>query len=469
MQQPQDLTVDQLTRYTEEINQSPNSPGPYHRRALLLCDMHAYDQAIADHRRSIELAPDDVQLHLALIETQRSKGDFTEAEKDCRRALQLHAGSARLWEDLGRILQTIGNFPAAADCFRQSLGLQPSGTVSALLSSMPGQLPLEASRSLTERLEDENAPPRDRAAAGFALGDILDQAGNYDPAFAAYARANQIFKHYAADQGEYFDGPDLEQKVSEMIRTFTPDYFQQRADFAHLSELPVFVVGMPRSGTSLVEQILASHSQVFGAGELVEIPMIRARLAQTVPADAPRPLHRHWHRHLGKVHAARLALWAGESALRVVDKLPGNILHLGMIATMLPQSRIIFCHRDPRDTCLSCYFQQFKNFNLMFSYDLQNCATQYLQQQRLEAHWQKVLPLRMLTVSYEELVSDTESQSRRLIDFLGLPWEPACLNFHQTVRPVLTKSLWQVRQPIYTASVGRWKNYQQHLDAVLKL
>jgi hypothetical protein len=305
-------------------------------------------------------------------------------------------------------------------------------------------------------------PPREQIAAGFALGDVLDESNRFHEAFAAYATANAAFKELSAKDGFRFDGDDLHKTVDELIETITPDSLRCRSDFGQQSELPVFIVGMPRSGTSLVEQIAASHSRVFGAGELMDIPLIRARLAETVFPDSPRHWQRHWHRHLAKIHLARLAMLAG-NAERTTDKLPVNIMNLGLIATMFPNARVILCERDPRDTCLSCYFQLFEKNNLMFSYDLADCAIQYAEQQRLTAHWKQVLPLRMLSVQYEQLVTDPETQTRRLIDFLGLDWEPGCLEFHKTDRPVLTKSVWQVRQPVYTRSASRWRHYESHL------
>jgi hypothetical protein len=157
----------------------------------------------------------------------------------------------------------------------------------------------------------------------------------------------------------------------------------------------------------------------------------------------------------------------GGGAARVTDKMPGNVFQLALIAVLFPRARVIFCRRDPRDTCLSCYFQYFPSSRLLYTYDLADCGRQYLETERLTAHWLKVLPLRMLEIHYEEMVADQEGQSRRLIEFLGLPWDPACLQFHQTQRAVVTASVWQVRQPIYTRSVGRWRNYERHLGPLL--
>jgi predicted TPR repeat methyltransferase len=456
------LPLEALEEYGKAIELAAESASGYSARAALLTRMKAFDAAMADHRRAIELSPNDISLRFAAIATLQAKGDFVEAERYCRAALELDKDSARGWECLGAVLQTVGKFDDAAACFRRSLEIRPSGIVSMMLAKMPKQTQAADIDRVMELQKNSDLPTRDRVAAGFALGDLLDQSGRFDAAFAAYSQANALMKDLSAQDGFRFDGNDLHSTIDELIETFAPGYFAARSDFGHPSELPVFIVGMPRSGTSLVEQIAASHSKIFGAGELLEIPLIRARVAETIQKDSPRHWQRHWHRHLGKVHLAKLAMLGG-AAERVTDKLPVNILNLGLIAAMFPQARVIFCERNPLDTCLSCFFQLFDKNNLMFSYDLLDCAKQYIEQQRLTAHWKRVLPLRMLSVQYEELVSEAEPQSRRLIEFLGVDWEPACLASHKSDRPVLTKSVWQVRQPVYTRSVSRWMNYKAHL------
>lgn len=240
---------------------------------------------------------------------------------------------------------------------------------------------------------------------------------------------------------------------------FTPSLFAQSRDWGDPSELPVFIVGMPRSGTSLVEQIAASHPDVFGAGELRDVGNIATSLSFSQIQPGPiNDAARKQRNHLQVL---------GGSALRVIDKMPANVDYLGLIAMLFPSARVIFCRRDPRDTCLSCFFQNFQAGNL-YSFDLANCGRHHVQTDRFIAHWLSVLPLRMLKVQYEDLVADLEGQSRRIISFLDLPWNPACLDFHRTERTVQTASDWQVRQPIYTRSVGRWRNYERHLGPLLK-
>ena len=178
--------------------------------------------------------------------------------------------------------------------------------------------------------------------------------------------------------------------------------------------------------------------------------------------------HRITGRRLSDAHLERLKALGG-CAERVIDKMPDNVFKLGAIATLYPGARVIFCQRDPRDTCLSCYFQKFTAGQLVFSYDLADCAKRYLETERLIAHWRRVLPLRMLDVEYEALVGDIEEQSRRIIAFLGLDWEPGCLEFHRTTRIVATASAWQVRQPLYDRAVARWRKYEAHLTPLLEI
>ncbi len=218
----------------------------------------------------------------------------------------------------------------------------------------------------------------------------------------------------------------------------------------------MFVVGLPRSGTSLVEQIAASHTKVHGAGELRLLAPLGEAVATGDAAQA---------RGAVDAYLARLDT-LGQGADRVIDKMPDNLFHLETVAALFPSARVILCERDARDVSLSCYFQLFSAGNA-FSYDLEACGRRCVQTARLADHYRPVSGLNVLTVQYERLVADLEGESRRLIDFLGLSWEPACLDFHRTRRVVETASGWQVRQPLYASSVGRWMNYRPHLGGLI--
>jgi hypothetical protein len=286
----------------------------------------------------------------------------------------------------------------------------------------------------------------ERIRAGFALGKMLDDAGAYDEAFARFEAANASYREFHAASGLRFDVGVLRQAVDNLIAAPPPEIASEN------TELPVFVVGMPRSGTSLVEQILASHPAVFGAGELPDIPRI-AEGGQVPDVTMAR-------NHIARLQALSPA------ATRVVDKLPGNLFFLDLIGRMFNRPRIILCRRDPRDTSLSCYFTLFRDPSL-WSYDLLHCGQKHFETERLANHAMTLPGFRILTVQYESLVADLESECRRLIDFLGLPWDPRVLDFHRTDRIVTTRSFWQVRQPIYSRSVGRWKHYEKHLAPLL--
>ena len=231
----------------------------------------------------------------------------------------------------------------------------------------------------------------------------------------------------------------------------------------------MFIVGMPRSGTSLVEQIIASHPRAFGAGELNDIGRMARELPVLVNTARPYPealdrltpdiVDTLAGRYLGALSAR------APDAARVTDKMPFNMLWLGLIAKLFPNARVIHCRREAMDNCLSCYFQLF-NQGLRFSYDLAHLGRVYRQHERLMAHWQACLPLSMLTVDYETLVADPENQTRRLIAFTGLEWDAGCLDFHRTERDVRTASVWQVRQPVYQSSVARWRAYEPWLGSL---
>jgi hypothetical protein len=308
-----------------------------------------------------------------------------------------------------------------------------------------------------------DAPASDRIAAGYTLGKILDDADEYEAAFATFAAANTLFRNHRAATGEQFDQAQFIQRIDHLIKDYPSGFFREVIHWGNASELPVFVVGMPRSGTTLIEQIAASHSLVFGAGELSELRQIGQKMAahnrtRVRMADWD-PMHT---RRLADAHVKHLRTLGGE-ATRVIDKLPDNVFMLGLIAALFPGARVIIVERDPRDCCLSNYFQFFTHGNL-FSLDLYDCGVRARETARLIRHWQTVLPLRLLTIKYETLVDDLEGQVRQLIDFLGLEWEAACLDFHRTERTVNTPSQWQVRQPIYNRSVGRWRHYERFLE-----
>jgi tetratricopeptide (TPR) repeat protein len=433
------------------------------RLADVLLQLRRFGAAATCYQRAIELNPRLVGAHRGLATSKRSAGDIDMAIAHYRDALALSPTEAPLWNDLGRCFLALGRFDEAVEAFRRALLIDPDladayrnlASCRLLSADDPEMTRIAALAARTD------LPIEERAAAGFAVAKALDDADRYDEAFAAYDAANRLYRAARAAAGDRFDAADLARRIDRLIVDFTPAFFASVRGWGSPSDLPVFIVGLPRSGTSLVEQIAASHSRVFGAGELRNIGDASAELG---PVDAP------WTqatvRPAADAHLERLS-GLGGGADRVIDKLPDNIFMLGVIATLYPTARIIFCRRDPRDIGVSCFFQKFSAGLLTFSYDLADCGGRIRETERLAAHWHRVLPLRCLDIQYESLVADLEGESRRLVDFLGLAWEPACLDFHSTIRIVQTASSWQVRQPLYHRSVGRWRHYERHLGRLL--
>jgi len=315
---------------------------------------------------------------------------------------------------------------------------------------------------------NQPADPTGKPLLHFAAAGLLERLRRYDEAFEQARLANEMVKTAVrrCDAGAH------SQFVSRKIEYLTRDRMASLPRATHGDSRPVFIVGMPRSGTSLVEQILASHPQVFGAGELESV----YRIADAIPvADwaerepYPRCLELLSTRRTNKLAAEYLAAIDSRDARSVryvTDKMPGNYLSLELIELMFPHARIIHCVRSPLDTCLSCYMTNFA-FGNEYTLDLTHLGTCYRDYRRIMEHWKRVLSLPILDVRYEDVVLDTESQIRRLLEFLDLPWDDRCLKYYENKRSARTASEDQIRRPIYTSSIGRWKSYESHLGPLI--
>ena len=435
----------------------------------VLAELGRLDDALSCHRRAIELRPDEAAPHHMTGSTLFRAHRLEASEASYRRALALAPELAMAWHGLGNVLVAQGRFDEATPCLRRALALDPDLAEAYEVLAFNRQRCDDRAEldHLGALLRNPDHPAADRIAAGFALGAFLDNANRCEDAFAYFLEANALCRQVLANSGDRFDARRFGQEVDGLVERCTPALFDAAAGFGNPSELPVFIVGMPRSGTSLVEQIAASHSRVLGAGERPDV----ARLAEAVRThNRDRPIadwDMDFARQLADAQLAQLQTSAG-GAVRVIDKTPDNILHLEIIALLFPGARVVFCRRDPRDTGLSCFLLRFGEGHA-FACDLADCGHRLVETERLAEHWRRVLPLSMLTVDYEALIGDPEQQSRRLIEFLGLDWEPACLDFHRNRRPVFSASSWQVRQPIYHRSVGRWRRYEPHLGPLLAI
>jgi tetratricopeptide (TPR) repeat protein len=433
------------------------------------CQMKQLDDALDLHRRAVAHAPDNTAALGALAWTLHQRYEAAELVEVCRALLALDPERADILTLQGAGLTWLGRAEEAAASFQAALALQPDYVPATQLLARvkPEAMDAPTIARVRAQLDDAGLSIEDRVMAGFAAAMALDRAGEFDAAFRLYQTANALSHAQGEAAGNPFKPKEYEVYIDWAREAFVPSTFAEMHAAGHPSELPVFIVGMPRSGTSLVEQITASHPKVFGAGELLDISEILARLN---PAHAHQPPQR-WNREqIGREaeqHISHLRAMGGD-AFRVIDKMPDNIKVLGQIRVLFPNARIIVCRRDPRDTCVSCFTTPFGE-TINWAWDIEDCARVAVDTDRMLDIWRAVLPGPVLEISYEALVADMETESRRLIAFLGLDWDPACLAFHKTERPVTTASTLQVRQPIFTSSIGKWRRYEAHLGPMLRI
>ena len=377
-------------------------------------------------------------------------GRFPEAEKEFLKTRELQSDNVAAWAGLAELAEWRGDYAGGLKLLDDAGELtSPDLIVSrARLLRRSGHVGEAADLLRREEAAGVGWRPWHRAQAGFSLAQILDELGEYREAFEAATRANLI-------RGGRFDSSAHSRWVDRVIEQ-APTIAGEGAE---TDARPVFILGMPRSGTSLLEQILSGHSAIYAAGELSFI----ADIASRTPAWLGTRNNAGELAGLGREYLESLPVEAGDATI-VSDKMPLNFLYLGLIAAILPGARVIHCLRDPRDVAVSCYVQDFIDPALAFSFDLRQTADYYRDYWRLMAHWRARLALPILEVHYEILVSDIEKQTQRILEFLGLPMEQACLSFHEREREVKTASHAQVRRPLYQTSVGRYRNYEEQIQ-----
>jgi tetratricopeptide (TPR) repeat protein len=453
------------------LRDRPNDPNLLHALGAALTVKGQTVEARSTLNKALKLRPGDADILRDLAATYKREGRFGEAIRILDRALKLQPRDPILLGSKAECLFTTGEIDRAFDTLKPAL---EAGVVHislalglARIASRVKEEP-QAIALLEQCLDRHELPPIVRADALFQLGDLLDRVGQYDRAFEVFVQANQ-------QRQVPFDPKLFSQSIDELIRTWTSMRIRQLphckirsgGGAGATSEGPVFIVGMPRSGTSLVEQILASHPQVHGAGELNNIPKLvhdwQGDLSGVVSVMTDlEPLTQQAVDDEARKYLDQIRRLAPRAA-RVTDKMPLNFLHLGLISLLFHNAVVIHCVRDPLDTCLSCFFHNFGGNN-PFAYDLTHLGHFYRDYQRIMRHWREVLDIPMLDVVYEDLVMEQEAVSRRMVEFIGLDWNEACLQFHENKRVVLTMSNDQVRRPMYNSSVGRWRKHEKHLS-----
>ncbi len=452
-----------LASYRRAVNAKPNYPEAHNNLGLTLRDLGATHEALASFRRALEIKADYAEAYCNLALALRQLGQGAAAEDACRRALAIAPVNATALSTLAELFADQGRFAQAEQVLGHARALDPDSLLACVNFPRVRKMSSSDTNWLTDalRLAAQPLPPRKAASLRYALGKYFDDVGDYATAFAHFQLANQLTRCHKAP----YDRRQLTQSIDAAIRMFDAAWLRAAEDCGSASERPVFIVGMPRSGTSLTEQVLCAHPSVFGAGELTFWKEASDRYLQAVLGGEANE------RLTGVLANDYLELLAKQSpdALRVIDKMPGNFLLLGLIRAAFPHARILHMRRHPIDTCLSIHFQ---NFEVTHSYanDLEDLAHYYSEYARLMQHWRATLPAgAILDVPYEDFVAQPQAWNVKLLEFVGLPWNTNCLRLNETQRNVLTASKWQVRQPITSSAVGRWRHYEAFIGPLLTL
>jgi tetratricopeptide (TPR) repeat protein len=455
---------------TDAVQIAPNDADSHYNLGLAFAAKENYAAAAQSYRRTVELEPTHGRALNNLGSVLEKLDDKSAAEAAYRAAIAIDERHAEAQNNLGTLLSQTGAIDAARSCLEKALAVDP-----ALVTSHYGLSALKRYRSddpAVQILESMNErtdklPLLDRTRLLFTLGKMRDDLEQFDRAFEAFAEGNRL--HATTIR---FNEVRVHEQAANIIRRCDHALLESNQGHGNPDPTAVFIVGMPRSGTTLTEQILASHRDVFGAGELKTLhdvvgevagPSKQAPFPQvmaTLPAESLRTVGDRYLESIRKL---------APHAVRIVDKMPGNFHYLGLIKLALPNARIIHVMRDPMDTCLSCYTHLFSDA-MDFAYDLGTLGRYYVRYMKLMEHWRRVLPEDfVLDVRYEYLVADIESQTRRMLAHIGLPWDDNCLKFYDNARPVRTASLAQVRKPIYSSSVAGWRRFERQLAPLLEI
>ena len=496
-----------LQHFAEVLRLAPTNEPAHINRGASLCELSRFEEGLAAFQRAIELSPTNADAWLRRASGFFVRGFIGEAVRHALRAVQLAPGMTDGHVLLGKLHASQGRMEAADECFRNALRMHPANAhtrisqavmlerrgdidaaksaVAAALMEIPNHPQLllllgrmaksqddrrDAIDRIEKRLVDDPPPSRDtRSQLQFVLAGLYDHEQETTRAFAHLDEANAYRRTTRP-----FDRNRAAAEFRAIREVFSADFLRTAPRSQVDGRQMIFIVGMPRSGTSLTEQIISAHPEAFGSGELTTLDRIARRWPDgddtRMPVEFPAYLPNIDAGGLTEIayrYLNRLPPGARDRA-RVTDKMPYNFLHLGMIALLFPGARVVHCVRDPVDTTFSCFLQDFLEGNA-FSYSLEDCGFFYNQYRLLMDHWKRVLPpYPMMDLHYEEMVRDPEPTVRRLLEFCGLEWNPGCLSFHKSRRLVHTASYQQVREPLYTRAVGRWRAYEAQLGPLLR-
>lgn len=483
------------------LTNHPNDTEALYHRAMMLVGENKPNQAAPLLRKAVNVDPTFLEAMITLGKLRTQIGRMKAAARIFWRALKVDPHSAEAFHGLGVLYQQagklekayafyeksaalkptdlvyanmghvqkgLGNLSAAAEAFHKALTMNPLFTKAyqSLSSLKQYRFTQDDISAMQHLLATAVLSADEKSALHFALGKAFDDEKQFAKAFSHFEEANQLTRKKIT-----YKSAQTENVTSKMIETFSADFMKSRMNVGHKSEAPIFVVSMPRSGSTLVEQILASHSLVLGGNELPDLQQVssesRIMISKNVDfftnLSALTPEH---FERLGTLYLDRIKRRYKSNKPYFTDKMPFNFHLIGFIQLILPNAKIIHVKRNPIDTCMGCYKLPF-NDQHEFTYNLTELGHYYGQYDRLMKHWHTLLPGKIFEIEYETLVSNQDAQTRRLLDFCGLPWEENCLSFYNTKREVITESAGQVRQPIYQHAVGQWKHYEAFIQPLL--
>jgi tetratricopeptide (TPR) repeat protein len=453
------------------IQMAPSFIEAWHDLGTSLKGQNKFDEAVEVLERAVQLDSNNAVSHHLHASALAMAAKSEQAELAYKRSIELNPNVPKAYLGLGHVLKTVGRQEEGIVAYRKAMELQPNlAEVHYSLSNLKTfRFTDEEIDDMRYRLEHEQLIDESKVHFAFSLAKAFEDGKDYDSAFEYYARANDAHRASVA-----YDPVQNEVQNGNIREVFNAEMFEQCSGQVRGCQdaAPIFILGLPRSGSTLLEQILASHSQVDGTSELPDLSLVSTSLNKGGPRGVAYPqtvldLNHEAIAALGEQYIERTQRHRAGAA-HFTDKMPNNFSHIGLIQLILPNAKIIDARRHPLDTCMGCFKQHFAK-GQTFTYDLFELGEYYLEYHQMMQHWDEVLPGKVLHVQYEDVVADLERQVRRLLDFCELPFEDSCINFHETERSVRTASSEQVRQPIYSGSINTWQRFEKHLQPLIDI
>lgn len=464
----QGLIEEAMTSHHRALDIDPGNPLLHSNLGITLKTLGKLDEAIEAHERAVEIDSGIASIHNNLGYALEVHGRLNDAEKSYLKALAIDPEYAEALYNLGNALTSLGRLKEAEDSYRKTLAVQPEYAEAHrnLVNLIKHSEYDEDIKAMEEAYSVPSISDEQKMHLSFGLGKAFEDIHLYDKAFRFFKKGNSLkrrgYNYSINDQGKVFEN---------LKEVFDSELFAQHLGSGCEDETPIFILGMPRSGTTLVEQILASHPQVYGAGELETVNQYATSyLSKGNGIEFPesiRQLNGVDFQHLGAEYVKNCRNHSPDIRF-ITDKMPGNFKYIGLIKLLLPNAKVIHCRRDPADTCLSIFKNYFTGTH-EYSYDLVELGHYFNLYRGLMDHWHRVLPGFVHDVQYEDIVADQEEQTRALLKYCDLEWDDACLKFYKTDRAIKTASAEQVRRPIYKDSVQLWKRYETELSPLLEI